>query len=146
MANASADFIWGVVRDTSCHIIKHRQSGKSGMGSRGAEFTTEPNNPTGRNAFKYSGLANAKTIDVVPTEGGVVMVTKTKNAARAGKVRDHAAAEPRLAFQRHRRPLSAGLSAFEARLPAWRPAWHPSGVPTSRYACASARPAQSTPP
>merc|ERR1712046_322925 len=54
-------------------------------GKRGAEFTMEPNNPTARNSWKYSGLANAKTVDVTPTEGGVVLTTKTKNADRVGK-------------------------------------------------------------
>ena len=87
MANASPDFIWGVVRDTSCFILKARQSGRTKtMGKRGAEFTMEPNNPTSRNAWKYSGLANAKTVDVTPVDGGVVLTTKTKDAKRAGKV------------------------------------------------------------
>jgi len=85
MANASPDLIWSVVRDTSCHILKHRQSGRSGMGKRGAEFTTEANNPTSLNAWKYSGLANAKTADVTPVEGGVVLTTKSKDSKRVGK-------------------------------------------------------------
>lgn len=55
------------------------------MGKRGAEFTTEPNNPTSRNAWKYSGLANPKTVDVTPTEGGCILTTKTKAAGRVGK-------------------------------------------------------------
>ena len=42
---------------------------RTGMGKRGPEFTTEPNNPSGKNAFKYSGLANAKTIDVAVPRG-----------------------------------------------------------------------------
>jgi len=82
----SPDLIWSIVRDTSCHILKQQVSGRTKMGKRGAEFTHEPNNPTGRNAFKYSGFANPKTVDVTPIEGGgVVLTTKTKNAARAGK-------------------------------------------------------------
>ena len=87
MANASPDLIWGVVRDTSCHILKARQSGRTKvMGKRGAEFTLEPNNPTGINSWKYSGLANAKTVDVTPVEGGVLLTTKSKDAKRIGKV------------------------------------------------------------
>jgi len=85
MANASADFLWGALRDTSCYILKARQVGRSGMGKRGAEFTMEPNNVTSKNAFKYSGLCNEKTVALVPTEGGVVLTTKTKNSARKGK-------------------------------------------------------------
>ena len=46
MANCSSELIWGIVRDTSCHVLKRRQSGRSGMGKRGAEFTTEENNPS----------------------------------------------------------------------------------------------------
>ena len=65
MANCSPELVWGIVRDTSCYILKQRSTGRSGMGKRGAEFTTEPNNPTSRNAWKYSGLANPKTVDVV---------------------------------------------------------------------------------
>jgi hypothetical protein len=87
MANASPDLIWGVVRDTSCHILKARQSGRTKvMGQRGAEFTMEPNNPTGLNSWKYSGLANAKTVDVTPVEGGVLLTSKSKDAKRVGKV------------------------------------------------------------
>ena len=82
---ASPDMIWNIVRDTSSFIVKQQVSGRSGMGKRGAEFTTEPLNPTSRNAFKYSGLANPKAVDVTPIEGGVQLVMKTKNAARAGK-------------------------------------------------------------
>jgi len=66
-------------------LLKQRVSGKSGMGKRGAEFTMEPNNPTSKNAWKYSGLANPKTADVTATEGGVILTTKTKDPARVGK-------------------------------------------------------------
>merc|ERR1719197_2323423 len=86
MANCSPDLIWSITRDTSSFILKQSMPGRTtGMGKRGAEFTMEPNNPTARNSWKYSGLANAKTVDVVPTEGGVVLTTKTKNAKRSGK-------------------------------------------------------------
>ena len=86
MAGCSPEMIWAITRDTSCYVLKQKQSGRSTMGKRGAEFTMEPNNPTSKNAWKYSGLANAKTVDVTATDGGVVLTTKTKNAARAGKV------------------------------------------------------------
>ena len=85
MAHVSPEMVWAITRDTSSYILKQQLSGRSGMGKRGAEFTMEPNNPTARNSWKYSGLANAKTVDVVPTEGGVVLTTKTKNAKRSGK-------------------------------------------------------------
>jgi len=56
------------------------------MGKRGAELTLEPHNLTGINAYKYSGLANAKTVDIsAAADGGVVLTTKSRNSARANK-------------------------------------------------------------
>ena len=86
MANASAELVYSIVRDTSCHVLKHRQTGRSGMGKRGAEFTLEPNNLTGKNSWKYSGIANPKTVDIIAKEGGgVELVTKSRNPARTSK-------------------------------------------------------------
>lgn len=85
MTNASPDLIYSLVRDTSCFVLKHRQTGRSGMGKRGAEFTLEPNNVTGKNSWKYSGLANAKTVNVTGVEGGLLLTTKSKDAADAKK-------------------------------------------------------------
>jgi hypothetical protein len=87
MANVSPELLWGAVRDTSCYLLRRKQSGRSGMGKRGAEFTTEPNNLTSRNAWKYSGIANAKTIGLDATEGGVVLTTKSRKSSNVGKVR-----------------------------------------------------------
>ena len=105
--NASPDLIYSLVRDTSCFVVKKKQQGRSGMGKRGAEFTTEANNPAGKNGWKYSGLANAKTVDVTPTEGGVVLTTKSKDSKRVGKVRaihrPYAAASDVEAAQRRKR-------------------------------------------
>ena len=82
----SNELIWGIVRDTSCHVLRRKQVGRSGMGQRGAEFTTEPNNLTGLNAWKYSGLANSKTIDLASAgEKGVVLTTKSTEKASVGK-------------------------------------------------------------
>merc|ERR1711988_2100743 len=83
---ASPELVYAIVRDTSCHLIRQRVSGRSGMGKRGAEVTTEPNNPTGRNAWKYSGLANLKTVDITAKEGGgIVLTTKSRKSDRISK-------------------------------------------------------------
>ena len=87
MSNFSEELCWSVVRDTSSYLLRRKQSGRCAVGKRGAEFTTEPNNLTGLNAWKYSGLANAKTIEIAPAgEKGIVMSTKSRNSARIGKV------------------------------------------------------------
>jgi len=55
------------------------------MGKAGARLTTEPNNLTGASSFKFSGLANAKTISITPAERGIVLTTKSRKAARVSK-------------------------------------------------------------
>eukprot|EP00310_Coccolithus_braarudii_P012841 CAMPEP_0183338938 /NCGR_PEP_ID=MMETSP0164_2-20130417/6051_1 /TAXON_ID=221442 /ORGANISM="Coccolithus pelagicus ssp braarudi, Strain PLY182g" /LENGTH=140 /DNA_ID=CAMNT_0025508865 /DNA_START=123 /DNA_END=545 /DNA_ORIENTATION=- len=83
--SVSPDLLWPIVRDTSCFLQKRKQSGRSQMGKAGARMTTEPNNLTGINSFKYSGLANAKTVDLIPAEGGVTLVTKSRKSDRVSK-------------------------------------------------------------
>ena len=86
MANCSPDVVWSVVKDTSAHLLKRKASRKSGMGKAGAQLTLEPNNLTGINSFKYSGLANAKTVGIEPTEKGIVLTTKSRKSDRIRKV------------------------------------------------------------
>ena len=86
MANCSPDVIWSLVKDTSCHVLKRKVSGKSQMGKAGVHLTLEPNNLTGINSFKYSGLANAKTVGIEPTEKGIVLTTKSRKSDRIRKV------------------------------------------------------------
>merc|ERR1712205_182992 len=87
MANCSPDVVWSIVRDTSCHLQKRPVSRRTGMGKAGAHMTLEPNNLTGVNSFKYSGLANVKTVGIVPAADnkGIVLTTKSKKSDRARK-------------------------------------------------------------
>ena len=88
MANCSPDVVWSVVKDTSAHLLKRKASRKSGMGKAGAQLTLEPNNLTGINSFKYSGLANAKAVGLsAGASGGAVLTTKTRKSSRVSKVR-----------------------------------------------------------
>lgn len=88
MANCSPDVIWNLVRDTSCFTLKRRVSRRTGMGKAGVHLTLEPNNLTGINSFKYSGLANAKAVGIEPAEDGkgIVLTTKSKKSDRVRKV------------------------------------------------------------
>merc|ERR1712194_996121 len=79
------DVIWSVVKDTGCHVLKRKVSGKSQQGKAGVHLTLEPNNLTGINSFKYSGLANAKTVGIEPTEKGIVLTTKSRKSDRIRK-------------------------------------------------------------
>ena len=65
--SASADLQWLLVRNNSSFLVK----------KNGATFTSEPNNLTQLNTFKYSGLANSKTVGVAVNKAGKVeLVTK----------------------------------------------------------------------
>lgn len=59
----------------SCFIVK----------KNGANFTSEPNNLTQLNTYKYSGLANAKTVGVSVNKGGKVEVAVKKNASKVAR-------------------------------------------------------------
>ena len=87
MANVSAELLWPIVRDRSCFVVKRKISGRSQMGKAGVMMTTEPNNITSINNFKYSGLANAKTVGIdAAAEGGMVLTTKSRKTRRTHKV------------------------------------------------------------
>merc|ERR1712166_769395 len=85
MANCSPDVIWSLVKDTSCHVLKRKVSGRTQMGKAGVHLTLEPNNLTGINSFKYSGMGNAKTVGIEPTEKGIVLTTKSRKSDRIRK-------------------------------------------------------------
>ncbi|KAK9763308.1 hypothetical protein K7432_010139 [Basidiobolus ranarum] len=67
----SADLTWLLVKDNSSFLVKRS----------GVQFTTEPNNLTNLNSFKYSGLANSKVVGVTaaPSGKGVVLTTKKQS-------------------------------------------------------------------
>merc|ERR1711865_293778 len=75
------------VKDTGCHVLKRKVSGKSQQGKAGVHLTLEPNNLTGINSFKYSGLANAKTVGIEPAKDGkgIVLTTKSRKDAKIRK-------------------------------------------------------------
>eukprot|EP00967_Tisochrysis_lutea_P140689 scaffold257446_cov36-Tisochrysis_lutea.AAC.2 len=77
--------MWPIVRETSCFAIKRKVNGRSGMGKAGPRFTTEPNNITGINSFKYSGIVNAKTVGLSQAEKGVVLTKKSRKPTRLNK-------------------------------------------------------------
>ena len=69
---ASAELVWQIVKDNSCFLQKRKVPGRSQMGKMGPHFTTEPNNLAGINSWKYSGLANTKSVGIDAAAGGGV--------------------------------------------------------------------------
>lgn len=88
MANCSPDLVWGIVKDTSCFLLKKKTSQRSGYGKKGVHLTLEPNNLKGVNSFKYSGLANTKTVGITAGAGnkGIILSKKVTKPERARKV------------------------------------------------------------
>ena len=69
----SADLQWLLVRNNSSFLVK----------KNGAQFTSEPNNLTNLNSYKFSGLANKKTVGVSVNAGKIeVALKKTKGDQR----------------------------------------------------------------
>ncbi|KAG0233126.1 60S ribosomal protein L28 [Actinomortierella wolfii] len=64
----SADLTWLLIKDNNSFLVKRN----------GVQFSSEANNLLNKNSFKYSGLANNKTIGIqaAPSGRGIVLSTK----------------------------------------------------------------------
>ncbi|XP_077211265.1 large ribosomal subunit protein eL28z-like [Tasmannia lanceolata] len=76
MANVPGDLIWEIVKKNNSFLVK-----EFGNGSAKVQLSKESNNLYNVHSFKYSGLANKKTISIQP--GGkdlsvVLSTTKTR--------------------------------------------------------------------
>ncbi|KAI7869646.1 ribosomal L28e/Mak16 [Spinellus fusiger] len=67
----SSDLVWELIKNNSSFIVKRS----------GVQFSAEPNNLMNLNTFKYSGLANTKTVAITAAARGVrITTTKAKKA------------------------------------------------------------------
>jgi large subunit ribosomal protein L28e len=83
MVAAADSLVWEIVKNNNSFMRK-----KSGRTSRSGSvrFSVEPGNLTSRSTYKYSGLANSKTIDISSTgDNRAALTLKTKKAATSGK-------------------------------------------------------------
>jgi len=75
----SADLQWLLVRNNSSFLVKRN----------GVQFTSEPGNLTQKNSFKFSGLANNKTVGLkvvaVKDKKKVAIVTKSTKPSQQNK-------------------------------------------------------------
>lgn len=60
---ASESLIWHLIRDNNSFLVKRGQTKRDGS----IQLSKEPGNLMNVNSFKYSGLANHKTIDLQTT-------------------------------------------------------------------------------
>ncbi|KAI0964554.1 hypothetical protein AcW1_001346 [Taiwanofungus camphoratus] len=69
----SSDLQWLLLRKSNSFITKKV--------AEGPIFSTEPGNLTNLHSYKYSGLANAKAIEVKDSESGIQLITRKKGAS-----------------------------------------------------------------
>ncbi|KAF9581147.1 hypothetical protein BGW38_001949 [Lunasporangiospora selenospora] len=62
----SADLTWLLIKDNNSFLVKRN----------GVELSKEAGNLLNKNSYKFSGLANKKTIDIQAAARGVVLSTK----------------------------------------------------------------------
>eukprot|EP00597_Dinobryon_sp_UTEXLB2267_P016824 CAMPEP_0201091872 /NCGR_PEP_ID=MMETSP0812-20130820/376_1 /ASSEMBLY_ACC=CAM_ASM_000668 /TAXON_ID=98059 /ORGANISM="Dinobryon sp., Strain UTEXLB2267" /LENGTH=139 /DNA_ID=CAMNT_0047343071 /DNA_START=30 /DNA_END=449 /DNA_ORIENTATION=+ len=52
--------VWHLIRDNNSFLVKRNRTNRCGA----VQFSSEPGNVLNVNTFKYSGIANSKTIDI----------------------------------------------------------------------------------
>ena len=83
MVAAADSLVWELVKNNNSFMRK--VNGKTRR-SGSVRFSVERGNLTSRSTYKYSGLANSKTIDITPTSDNRAALTlKTKKASTSGK-------------------------------------------------------------
>ncbi|XP_020223076.1 60S ribosomal protein L28-2 [Cajanus cajan] len=76
MATVPGQLIWEIVKKNNAFLVK-----EFGRGTQSVQFSREPNNLYNLNTFKYSGLANKKTVTILPAgkdQSVLLATTKTK--------------------------------------------------------------------
>ncbi|KAK7349232.1 hypothetical protein VNO77_06427 [Canavalia gladiata] len=76
MATVPGQLVWEIVKKNNSFLVK-----QFGRGTQSVEFSRETNNLYNLNSFKYSGLANKKTVTVQPVGKDLSVLfatTKTK--------------------------------------------------------------------
>mmetsp|Transcript_23466 Transcript_23466/g.46886 ORF Transcript_23466/g.46886 Transcript_23466/m.46886 type:complete len:148 (+) Transcript_23466:248-691(+) len=75
--------VWECVKNNNS-FMKKANGQKSRSGS--VRFSVEPGNLMNKSTYKYSGIANSKTIDISPSSDNRATLTiKTKKAGNSGK-------------------------------------------------------------
>merc|ERR1719253_1808407 len=67
--SASSDLQWMLLKDNTSFLVKRN----------GTQFSSEAGNLMNLNTFKFSGLANKKTVDVNLNKDGKIEVSMKKN-------------------------------------------------------------------
>ncbi|KAL4070378.1 ribosomal L28e/Mak16 [Scleroderma citrinum] len=69
----SSDLQWLLLRNNNSFLVKR--------GPEGRAFSSEPGNLRNLHSFKFSGLANTKTIDIKDSGSGIQITTRKSKAS-----------------------------------------------------------------
>merc|ERR1712080_132460 len=72
MSAASSDVIWHITRNNNSFLVKRN----------GLQLSSDPNNLTSKNSFKFSGLANANAVGITDESKGITFTTKNAKRQR----------------------------------------------------------------
>ncbi|XP_073125941.1 large ribosomal subunit protein eL28z-like [Henckelia pumila] len=73
MVTVPGQLIWEIVKKNNCFLVK-----EFGNGTAGVKFSKEPNNLCNIHSYKYSGLANKKTVTIQPSKDQSVLLATAK--------------------------------------------------------------------
>ncbi|XP_057982574.1 large ribosomal subunit protein eL28y-like [Malania oleifera] len=73
MATVPGALIWEIVKKNNSFLVK-----EFGNGTSRVQFSKESNNLYNLNSYKYSGLANKKTVTIQPGKDSSVLLATTK--------------------------------------------------------------------
>ncbi|XP_021732772.1 60S ribosomal protein L28-1-like [Chenopodium quinoa] len=84
MATVPGSLVWEIVKKNNCFLVK-----EFGNGSAKVQFSKENNNLFNKHSYKYSGLANTKTVSVQPggKDSVVLATTKTRKQNKPGSLK-----------------------------------------------------------
>ncbi|KAG2209207.1 ribosomal protein L28e [Mucor mucedo] len=71
----SADLVWAIIKNNNSFLVKRQN----------VQFSAEPANLKNVNSFKYSGLANYKTVTILPAARGVRVTLRKANKEQSPK-------------------------------------------------------------
>ncbi|KAJ7553744.1 hypothetical protein O6H91_06G110800 [Diphasiastrum complanatum] len=77
---ASPDLLWQLVKKNNKFLVK-----RNGNSNASVQFSKEPNNLYNLNTFKFSGLANKKTVLISPAGEGLDVVLGTSKTKKGNK-------------------------------------------------------------
>lgn len=80
MASVSGDLIWEIVKKNNSFLVK-----QFGNGHAKIQFSKEKNNLYNEHSYKFSGLANKKTVSIQPAGEGLSVVLATTKTRKQRK-------------------------------------------------------------